>query len=451
MLTLAGSLTSAVAVHAPGQTADPSLPTKLLQPAPSSDPTYSAVLLNKKQRNSTDIRARYAEKKALRAKAMHGAKEAMKGGKPEEKLISLTDVSDVQYYGPIGIGTPPQMFDVIFDTGSSDTWVPSAHCGKTMGYGGNKGLKNKACATHEQYDEKKSSTFEDAGRTYAIMYGSGSVAGDVFTDTLTVDHKQAPGALLGQAITEPGDAFVYAGFDGLMGLGYPSISDLGIEESYMETITKSMPGADTVFAFWMYKSGRGTDAAETAALAQANSKMGGALLVGGHDPSWYTGNITWAPVNYKAYWQFLMDGFTLNGDFQSLTTGHDATQDVIADTGTSLIIGPYSHVNKIAQQLGLTENLYGEYECPCDIDVTLSFRISGTDFELTAEDLLLKEDGVCILGIQGDPDFPMWILGDVFLARYFSIYDMANDRVGFARAVDSPPAMVKKMMGHIGN
>jgi len=83
----------------------------------------------------------------------------------------IKDYSNAQYFGTIEIGTPPQTFDVIFDTGSSNLWVPKVgctHCGLPF-------ISHK-----KKYDDSKSSSYEADGADFNIMYGSGSVKGFFF-------------------------------------------------------------------------------------------------------------------------------------------------------------------------------------------------------------------------------------------------------------------------------
>ena len=93
--------------------------------------------------------------------------------------VSLKDYQDAQYYGQIELGSPPQSFSVIFDTGSANLWVPSAKC---RGF-------NLPCLLHRRYASQHSRTYVRDDTPFAIKYGSGSMTGFISHDKLSVGDR----------------------------------------------------------------------------------------------------------------------------------------------------------------------------------------------------------------------------------------------------------------------
>jgi saccharopepsin len=102
------------------------------------------------------------------------------------------DFMNAQYFADITLGTPPQSFKVILDTGSSNLWVPSTKCSSI------------ACFLHTKYDNSASSTYKKNGTEFKIQYGSGAMEGYVSNDVLTIGDLKIKGQDFAEATSEPG-------------------------------------------------------------------------------------------------------------------------------------------------------------------------------------------------------------------------------------------------------
>jgi hypothetical protein len=336
---------------------------------------------------------------------------AAKGMKPSFRLtadgsIVINDYENSQYYGEIALGSPEQKFNVIFDTGSSDLWAASSQC-------------DDSCGRHAKYDSAKSSTYVANGTSFDIMYGSGPVSGFQSVDNLDMGGLIVKGQEFAEVTNAAGlgAAYKLGKFDGILGMAFQVLSVNDVTTPFNNLVNQGLVESSQ-FAFYL-----------------GNSRQDkGELVLGGTDPAHYTGDITWVNLLSATYWEITLNGMSVDGT--SYTSGTKA----IVDSGTSILTAPSSIVAAIAKQIGAKEIIEGEYMVACNYDTLpdMTFNIDGKDYVLTAYDYLLPDGDLCLLGMIGmdipPPTGPLWILGDVFMRKYYTVFDSGNKRVGFALA-----------------
>ncbi|KAJ9451214.1 Lysosomal aspartic protease [Diplonema papillatum] len=315
--------------------------------------------------------------------------------------VPISNYQNAQYYGPITIGTPPQSFLVVFDTGSSNLWVP--------------GVKPNIVG-HNRYHPEQSSTYVANGTKFAIAYGSGSLEGIIDKDVVNIGGLNVT-INFGEATRMPGLTWDVAKFDGLCGMGWPEIAVDGITPPFFSLIAQQKVAKGS-FAFYLTTDGSSI----------------GTLTLGGVNTSHYSGDFTYVPVSKEGYWQVAGDEVKFNGK----AIGNNVK--AIVDSGTSLLAFPTEVAKVVNSQLGCQSNAAGECvwtTCPPANSLPdLVLVLSGQQFTLKQADYILNVQGECLSGFMGidvpAPVGPIWIFGDVFMRKYYVEFDVTNKRLGFA-------------------
>ncbi|AGO11392.1 AaceriACR144Wp [[Ashbya] aceris (nom. inval.)] len=330
----------------------------------------------------------------------------------EGHVTDLANLANNIYAADVTIGTPPQNFRVVVDTGSSTLWVPGKEC------------RAMACRLHNKYDHDRSSTYKENGTLTGVTYGSGSIMGYVSEDTFRISDLEIPGQQFTETTDEPGSVFVFAAFDGILGLAYPSLG-YGVVPPFQQLIEKKLV-KEPVFGMYLDDISTG--------------KGNGQLVLGGYDETKFKGEISWLPVRRQAYWEV---------DFDSVTIGNENIPlenfGAAIDSGTSLITFPTELFNQFITKLsGVTRDRRGNVYIDCASKKTapvLTFGFGGHKFSITGDDYIIQVPGQssrcmpAIVELDIDSAGKIAIIGDVFLRRYYSIYDFGNNAVGLATAV----------------
>ncbi|XP_032734246.1 renin isoform X2 [Lontra canadensis] len=328
--------------------------------------------------------------------------------------VVLTNYLDTQYYGEIGIGTPPQTFKVIFDTGSANLWVPSTKCSPLY----------TACEIHSLYDSSESSSYMENGTAFTIHYGSGKVKGFLSQDMVTVGGITVT-QTFGEVTELPLIPFMLAKFDGVLGMGFPAQAVGGVTPVFDHILSQGVLKEDVFSVYY----------------SRDSHLLGGELVLGGSDPQYYQGNFHYVSVSQTGSWQIKMKGVSV----RSATVVCEEGCMVVVDTGASYISGPTSSLRLLMDTLGAKELSTNEYVVNCNQVPTLpdiSFHLGGRAYTLSSSDYVLPDsygnDDLCTLALHGldvpPPTGPVWVLGASFIRKFYTEFDRHNNRIGFALA-----------------
>ncbi|KAG2098269.1 acid protease [Suillus discolor] len=318
-----------------------------------------------------------------------------------------------QYTVRVGVGSPATYYDLLVDTGSSNTFV----------------------GTGKKY--VRTSTSVPTGQNVSLEYETGFFSGIEYYDTVTL----APGfAIKNQSIGDALNSSTFEGVDGLIGLGPADLTehtltpDTGLIPTVMDNALKQGLIKNQIF---------GISFAPAPNLPDTN----GVITYGGIDPAFYIGDITYTPITETSRSSSFWGINVTQATYGTHTVIPQSTAGIV-DSGTNLVYladdffsryleaipGAYVDVNKTGL-LVIPLNSIGTMQ-------PLNFTINGRVFTLDTVAQLLPIRGhlnpggarygvVKKAGANSGSGFD-FILGLKFMERYYVVFDADNSRVGFA-------------------
>ncbi|KAI7734530.1 hypothetical protein M8C21_025058 [Ambrosia artemisiifolia] len=341
-------------------------------------------------------------------------------------IVALKNYQNAQYFGEIGIGTPPQNFNVIFDTGSANLWIPSSEC-----------LSSASCLHHSKYNSRESST-------YKMNDNLGYVTLEIL-DQQQIKHRHCISVFDAKAqdvatVFDMGDILIDGKETSICESGCSAIADTGASfiAGPPTMINKINLAIGTAGPFEdscrmaVTSVGRVIFDSLAKFVDQKKLCLPFGPCVGNYNESAIIKSVTDRSNDaFSGLQQLppicLICKLAVNWMHSSIVSTRDFA--LRAAGGLCNLIPIPGGASAV--------------ECArIPFMPTVSFTIGDKEFELSPDEYIVKigkgDSMICVSGfISMDvppTSGPLWVLGDVFMRRYHTVFDYGNLRMGFAEA-----------------
>lgn len=332
----------------------------------------------------------------------------------------FTQFGMVSYMASIHVGSPPQAFKVLMDTGSELLWVPSYNC------------EDVSCAKHHLYSSASSHTHADRwkGRHWGVSAGfvTGKLSGHPENDRICFGDTSRQNCIQTDFLAADEESlfpFYDLPFDGILGLGWKVPSGVPSDCFACKLSEKGLHGFSI-------------------RLGDADCGAHGGEIVFGRTPplplpARASGPVQWARVPIKAqddgHWQVPLARVRVGGividECANQSDPRAPGCSIMMDTGTPWILGPQHSITKMRNLIGLNNDCSNRGALP-DVQFELIGEKGPIILELASADYVEHIEQQCSLPFGNSSGVELWLAGQVLLIQYLTMYDLPGRRMGFA-------------------
>lgn len=322
-------------------------------------------------------------------------------------VISNVDNLQVMYATTMYLGSAKKAFNVQIDTGSNILVIQDSAC--------------TTCTT--SFDTSTSTSFVSSIVSDSIHYGDGSyTVGYKVHDTLAADSLSA---------------YEVTGFNFLLGMQQKGFDT----QDGLIGMSRLTDTSYTMFYDQLYQQGHVSSNVFAFYMAESTSQS--TLEIGAFDTSnlMNTADMVYLPLfDQSLFYTVNVDGFQVGTNSDSILNKNGYTMNyystAILDTGTTLMYVPqelyHTIIDKIVKHTSASLQ-GGSYYDKCTNSAkyeSLYLLMGSTWMEIPPTSYLYPVGGGwCMIGFMQNNDHN-WLLGDVFLKNFYTIWDNVNSQVG---------------------